>query len=638
MSGDTGKMGPMLAALDDAGLVALASKGLLRRAKAALKTPGAVRLREATETGAVLEIEGHEVTLDPRGLPAARCTCPATGLCRHVLMAALTLRARDAAPSSEAPAPRPTALDEIKSLTRAEIEAFAGADWPRAQRIAAASRQTPPEADATSLVLAMDGAPGPVTFLAGGGLKGARFKGPDAQRRRFVAAAALIVSGHAPEATPETSAPVDKDLLKACHAALDAALHHGLRGDPGLARDRLFDLATSARAEAAPRLAASLRNAAALAGRLANRDPKTDPTALLLALATCHALTRALAAAPGDPALTGQLCRDYQPAPPLDLAVLGLEAWRSPSGARGLTIHGLAGERFLATGPARLAGTDPSFDPTTASDLVWWPGLTPAAMTGRVLHLPRPLIAPDGMLSRQCEVAPETRVLAPEELSFHDDWQVLHADIAARRGLGLRTLTRPIPALIRFTAAGAPRRNPATRAHLLDIADRRGAGLALELPDDATATAISTMQHRIHGALVVAERDDASTRFRLVSLFYRGAPAPWNVTLDPVPPALAKPGRLDHLRSRTRLNRTPPRSAPGTAMVFANRTLIALTDAVSAPPDPTEATTLATSAETLGLPALARRLTTLDPQDSAQILTLTWEIALLREALWRRTE
>ncbi|PIE08657.1 MAG: hypothetical protein CSA74_01060 [Rhodobacterales bacterium] len=623
----------MLAALDDAGLVALASKGLLRRARAALKTPGAVRLCEANETGAVLEIEGHEVTLDPRGLPAARCSCPATGLCRHVLMAALTLRAREAAPGSEASAPRPTALDEIRRLTRAEIEAFAGADWPRAQRIAAASRQSPQEADATSLVVTMEGAPGPVTFLAGGGLKAARFKGPDAQRRRFVAAAALIVSGHAPEAPPETSAPVDKDLLKACHAALDAALHHGLRGDPGLARDRLFDLATSARAEAAPRLAATLRDAAALAGRLANRDPKTDPTALLLALATCHALTRALAAAPGDPALTGQLRRDYQPAPALDLAVLGLEAWRSPSGARGLTIHGLAAGRFLASGPARLAGTDPGFDPANASQLPWWPGLTPAAMTGRVLHLPHPLIAPDGMLSRQCEVAPETRALAPEELGFHDDWQTLRADIAARRGLGLRALTRPVPALIRFAACGAPRRDPATRVHLLDIADRRGAALALELPDAAAATAIGAMQHRLHGALVVAGGDEAGTRFRLVSLFHDGMPAPWNVTLDPVPPALARPGKFDRLRSRSRIVRTPPQTAPGAAMIFADRALRALTDAVSVPPDPNECAALTTAAETLGLASLARRLASLDGQDSAMFLALAWEITLLRRAL-----
>ena len=90
-----------LAAHDTAALEALASAGAVRRAVRDVEE-GKVRVLSRDDGSAVVEAGGQRVEIGAEGPRAARCACPATGLCRHVLAAVLALRA-DA--PGDAPAP-----------------------------------------------------------------------------------------------------------------------------------------------------------------------------------------------------------------------------------------------------------------------------------------------------------------------------------------------------------------------------------------------------------------------------------------------------------------------------------------------------------------------------------------------------
>lgn len=649
----------MLVVLDDAALSALASPGLLRRAKAVHEKGAGLEIVEATPGRVVLEVEEHVVRLDKDGLAKARCDCPATGICRHVLTAALHLRqlvleakegqeqpketlgkAQRDAPGNALENRRRTisARVEIAALPLEVIKTFAGTDWPEALRIAALSGGATPQDSETSVVVLPGGAPGPVTFIGGGGLRKALFKGPDGRRKRFVAAAALLLGGHDLPAVEPRGARVETALLNHAAAAVLSGLHHGLKGDPALAQDRLFDVAVSLRADAAPRLAVLLHTAAHHAGRLAMHAPEGDPLVYLQELATCFALIRALRQAPDDPLLTGQFRRDYQPAAPRDLAVLGISKWRMQAGTRGLTIHGWDGKRYLSTGPARAAGIDPTFSLGEAYVKPWWPGLAPARMPGLVFHLPEPRLSPDGLLPGNTRTGSDPQPFELEALPFHDNWQALRAEVVERTGLGLRAATRPLPLLVRGFSAAPPRFDEIDQRHLIDIYDQKDRALTLVLPDALAGTMIFEKQRGLQGVLIEALADGDGPSFRLISLYYGDPLQIWDVTAGPMPEVFSAGGTTDRLRGRLRktFSSVPPPGRPVAVAVFADETLRALCDAARVASSAT-LRDLSRKADTLGLTDLARSLETLCPDDSEAVLCLGWKTLLVRQAaMWRQ--
>src|SRR4029078_5825851 len=89
---------PLYAQIDESSLEAMASKGIVRRARA-----DAVNVRfESTGADEIVgTIEGATVRLDAKGLAKARCSCPAATTCRHqiaVVLAPRTLAGDPTAP------------------------------------------------------------------------------------------------------------------------------------------------------------------------------------------------------------------------------------------------------------------------------------------------------------------------------------------------------------------------------------------------------------------------------------------------------------------------------------------------------------------------------------------------------------
>lgn len=629
----------MLSVQDQAALTALSSVGLVRRAQSALTKSNAVHILTESADQASVEVESFTVLLDTAGPAKARCDCPATGTCRHVLMAVLCLRATrsevEDAPTAVETAPTRSAHDQIAALSLTEIRHFAGTDFSKAVRIANLSRNVVPEAGDASCVLILPDAPGPVTFLADAGLRGALFKGSDTRRKRFVAAAALIVGKHSPELIEQEFSDLDPELLLQAEDAVCESLIHGLSGEPRLAQDQLFDVAVSARADSAPRLAAMLRASAAVAGRLASHDPQTHPSEFLTGLCECHALIRALRVAPADPRLTGQIRREYKEVAPCEVQILGVGKWHSPTGGRGLTITGWNGQRFLSTGPARAGGMDPAFSPEAAYRSVWWTAITPSRMTGQTFHLPSPRMSEDGVLAGQLEHTRSPLVI--ENLPFHDDWQKMMRDVGDRSGIGLRHPERATPALVKIHQVGKPNLNSLTQSIELDIVDRTGQTIALKMPNSNAAKAIYSAQTKIFGALIdVAFRDNAP-EFRAISVFYDAQPEIWNLTLDAVPKSLVSFNRMEKLHriARHLTQKTSAARRANRVSGFADQVIDFLAGGVAAASASIQRQVYAEQADALGLTAIAVALRCREVRSARSDLDLCWQLVLIRRAAQR---
>ncbi|HEV3116502.1 MAG TPA: SWIM zinc finger family protein, partial [Gemmataceae bacterium] len=80
---------------DDDALAALANKGLVRRARKDLETVTPLVVGPAE---GCLRVQIDDCTIDLAVSPAqSKCTCPATGVCRHILAAILFVRDQAAA-------------------------------------------------------------------------------------------------------------------------------------------------------------------------------------------------------------------------------------------------------------------------------------------------------------------------------------------------------------------------------------------------------------------------------------------------------------------------------------------------------------------------------------------------------------
>lgn len=520
---------PWWLGLDDAALVALGSAGLLRRAKAA--RVGTVTIQGAT---AEVEVEGFTVTLGAKGIGSARCPCPATGLCLHVIAALLALQ-------SEAPAHDLDVAAEIADLSDAEILAFAGSDLAAALRLVEAT-PPPDRCDrAASLTVPLPGLLHPVTFLAGAGLRGAVWKGPDSRRRLAVTAAALALRAARglplprPPRTEATAEGLDRELLESIAREIEASVAPVLSGYGGLASDRLLDLALSARIESAPRLATALRGLVERAIGLENRAEGSDAAAYLIASARAQALAHALAGPDPDPRLAGLSRRDYRPGPPLTLWLLGARRWQSPTGARGLRLWGWdpEGLRWIATGTTRPDGLDASFDPEAAYQRPML-GL-PSAMqaVGQALAIDAPQLSDDLRLSPD-SVA---RVLSRPDGPLPDcaDWQDLHHSLWHQMGPTLMRDGLVRPALLAPAACEAP--VPGAAGWVLPLRDRSNRLLPVELAGLSlpARTALSRIPHRAR-LLVETREHMGRLQFTLVSVLHgpQGALV-WNPTLDPPP-------------------------------------------------------------------------------------------------------
>ncbi|MCM0639395.1 SWIM zinc finger family protein [Cellulomonas wangsupingiae] len=512
----------LLARYDEDTWVALANRGLLRRAR---KDREQVAVRVAAEDDASVTVAVGDVLvrLGPAGPAGATCTCPSPVICRHVLTAGLWLAGEaagegdaDEAPPGQASPEQPSqdrapqeqaqALHtELMTLDAAALTAYAGLAGYRWAHRLLDDADSPPVLTRDRYLTITFPRRGLTARYLGGGLDAlvldqtvpdvARFRvaavlawqrahglvlaAPPAPRSRSAEPSATSVSRTASrERLRATAAAVLRDTVRVGVSHLSPALH-----------DRLVTSAVWAQGVEYHRLALLLRRIADEVELLLVRSARADDLALLDDVAVAHALVAALDATAGrEPAgLLGRARTSYDAVRRLDLVGLGGRPWRTGSGYHGLTcvFWDTTASRMLTWTDARPEGV-PGFDPRAR----WWQpapwtGLgAPAQAAGRAVVLTQAQASPDGRLSgvesTSASLDDLTGTALLDALPVREVW----ADLAAHRSTGLLDVVdqASLWTVVRPAAALPAQWDPVEQTLRWPLLDGRGDVLVVEVP------------------------------------------------------------------------------------------------------------------------------------------------------------
>ncbi len=551
-------------AYDDDTLTALANAGLLRRAAKDVEA-GKVQWVEQGDSAGVVEADGQRVQLDARGPQKAQCDCPAPGICKHILGAALWLRALEpgtatakapVAPDSSAePIPATTAdpLAEVRALQAPALFKQAGVAAVR-RAVQALPCGIEWRVQGGTLVLDLPELGATCRYVAGAGYEGMVSEVPARERKavHLIALAALREALGEPLPWPEGMAPVaqadaaptaalgerERAFLGQVESMLHELLTGGLSHVSEQASARLLALNMSARGEGLPRLAALLRNLGGMVDGLVRRDHRMQERDALALMSSIQALCDALRApaegteaAERTTALRGRLRRAFDETTALELLPLGAHWWQTLGGARGLTLAfwDLAGQRLLQAVLARPDGSDTGFTRHNAWNIhAVWPGVGAAqSLCQAPLRLDQPRLADDDRLALAGTA--RAQALTP--------WQAGDARLATLGCGRWAALTEQLCAATGLAGDGAELvllRPAATRTPILDeahqqllwpVQDADGLWLHLTVPvGDASMQRVDNLDRLaargapVHAVLVRVERTGTSTLLVPLSL------------------------------------------------------------------------------------------------------------------------
>jgi hypothetical protein len=426
------KLRGLLKSVDDEALASLANKGLLRRAQKDLESspPAVVAVEESR-----VQVQVAEATVDAVELLAkCTCSCPATGICRHILSALLYLRdspelsacdgpaqstlfdeepcgaaAQSAAAPIDAPAPSPAEV--LANLSDEELQKWAGKALVRkALKILAADLPVEIEA-AASLVVRFPTRNITCRWIPSGGLLSMicscqaenvcehvvtavlAYQASLGKRKIALQEAALTESGGAPRCRA--------DVLASVGTVLREMVSLGLARLSTATAQRLTTLAVSAHGVDLPRLERMLKSLADEVQLALRRDAQSSSANLLLQAARVEALRTALVKSAAA-VLVGQHRTQYHDVGQITLTGLGAQRWRSKGGYQGVTVYFWDESRKnWATWSESRPVTQPGFDPAGRfrSDGPWDGCTSPQVAAESVLRLSLAWRNPQGRIS-----------------------------------------------------------------------------------------------------------------------------------------------------------------------------------------------------------------------------------------------
>ena len=548
----------MLAAHDPATLESMSPKGLLRRATKQAKADDAL-VESCDVEKAVVLTEGHTISIDSAGPTKANCSCPAPGICRHILTAVLLLQDHSESgksesedsvdegkskPNEEPPEPPElltTALESISQLSSEQLKKFAGADWAEANQLAAKliDEVQKPEIISQGLnsVVKLDDGLYSVTFIAGSILKEAVFKGPKTKKRLITATCALILrnstgipleSNDALDESGNSAKGLTSAYLSEAQLVLENAAITVLNGAADIAAEQLFDLAISARVQAAPRLSSQLRSLSKMALKAKDHAIDFHANDFLVLLSRSYALVRALQVTPDNPKLTGSLRRDYTVTEPLTVWVLGAKHWTTPSGARGITTYAYseAQQAWYSSSIARAAGMQLDFDPYYAYEEALWGASSMSSLSGQCVELVQPRISSDRQIAQEktAAIITDKQSLTSDFIQHSsciiDDWDVLTNRVQVGFGEGLTRGVLPIAQLLKPKRFGALSFDEFSQKYYWEIADIKGQIISLELSEvySRQIDELRQVESKIEAILIEAVLINDKLHFHPVSL------------------------------------------------------------------------------------------------------------------------
>jgi hypothetical protein len=573
----------LTASLDAAALEALASKGLLRRAQKDLERGVETRIVGETETALRLRVGEFDVTLPESGPATATCSCPAAGVCQHILTAVLfvqggrtglSARTEDGRPAHvavRAPSPSaeegPSAEQELMAITSDQLERWAGKAAFKAG-LKLASQSAPEIVRERTVRFRFAAMNVEVRFLPGGGLDGVIVSGGKGDGRQFVVAAVVgFQSAEGKEwrlpvesAALEASAGAPRtrsEVLDSGQALLEETLANGLLRLSAANQQRWATLAVSALGVNLPRLALLWRGIGDEAALVLARDARSDPARLLARMAQAHALCTALQNGGDHPRadLVGLHRTRYDEVGNLDLIGAAAWPWRTASGYEGLTVlfWNASAKRWNSWTESRPRYQLAGFQPVARySQPGPWEGAeSPRQLARSSFRLMNARRNAAGRLSGSAK----SRVLVTGPANLRDqgviateDWTLLAQQTGAQPAVGLKE-ANPLDAMVALKPAAWGERgfDAVTQVFTWVLLDAQQRPLPLELGfDEFTEPAIKFLEgvppESVQGALVIGriQRTPRGLSLHPFSI-HRQNSAIVHLGLDHVKPGAAKP-------------------------------------------------------------------------------------------------
>lgn len=550
------QLGALLARFDDDSYVALANRGLVRRARKDLEQQK-VDILEQGAAQVVVGFGAQRIRFDHRGPAHAQCDCPASGICQHILAAAMGLQQAlqaSASPAGQAEeaaadplAPLQAALLAMSSAELARHAGKAGYRWAWQYVQDLGPEHALEVSGSQHLVLALQ-RPRLTLRYMGGGLDALIADAELAQIEKYRVAAVLAFQrAHGRELTPPE--PTARQRTQALDLGMDhaqaesrdtsldesrARLRASLRKilaesvQLGLAhlsqgiQERYSTLAVWAQGAEYPRLALLTRRIADHVELLLERAGGADESRLLDEISIAHALVCALEVAAARGAapkhLVGRARSRYEASASLELFGLGAQAWRSPAGYVGLTMifWSPAEQAFLSCTDARPQ-TQRGFNPVARYKAAGpWTGLgAPAQTTGSRVMLQGAQINDAGRLSASDGATATVMTLdvatLVQQLKPWESWAAL---LSARGEQRASLLAEPDPmkdwVALRPAKFGEARFDDVRQTLVWPLTDGKGHTLAAEVPfDEYSRHAIGRVERLgpselVPGTLVIA--------------------------------------------------------------------------------------------------------------------------------------
>ncbi|WP_038161462.1 hypothetical protein [Verrucomicrobium sp. BvORR106] len=336
------------AALTSAALEALANKGLLRRAQKDVERGevGALAFAEDMDSLTVT-VSGHRVRLPIAGPGRAACSCPAAGVCQHILAACLSVTCESSSNPSEqlAAAGGERVREEwLAPEDAALVQTFSLPVMRAAYELL--QQQEPLIHAAADLVVRFPHLNAEIRGLPGTGLAGILVSGSPEKKHDLMTAAALQavrrIAGKnweppALKTGSEAAGATRAEVLPAVTTLLEEMVAAGLARLTESEGQRLESLGVSAQAAGLPRLSLLLQRLATQVGDWLDRRPQADLARLLADAAQAYALTQGLDQQ-AQPHLTGTPREKYAEVGTLQLSGVAAWPWRTASGYEGLTV------------------------------------------------------------------------------------------------------------------------------------------------------------------------------------------------------------------------------------------------------------------------------------------------------------
>ena len=450
---------PQLTALDDEALAVASSKGLVRRALKDLQKRGELTVQGGTDS-LVWAVDDYTVTLPVAGFLEAHCTCPATDVCRHMLMAYIWgrshLQASASTPKAGSSDPETTPV-KMPSYSLEELVKWASKPIVR-QGLAFLDQESYEIKRADPIIATFPRTRITCRYFAATGLAGMLCSCKSRQvclHQVATVAAVLRSQGIAlalpespPTVHPDTSATSAAQVIAKAQTLLEKTTAVGLLHLSEVTHQRFVTLAVSAQGAKLPRLARILRSIADDINLSLKRNAAADSDRLFRRMAQTYALCAALQqTAPAYSVhLAGQSKSHYEAVGTLELVGMGAYPWQTQSGYGGLTVlfWDPTAQQWCSWSESRPLFHRGGFNPRQAYRQPGpWEGIThPAEASQSYLCLYNARRNYQQRLSSSSQTLGIVRRLTrPEDWQFirlcFQDWEPLRQHIASTSPMGL---------------------------------------------------------------------------------------------------------------------------------------------------------------------------------------------------------